>query len=223
MSSYYSKNLSAERLRKIYDLATPRVRQYLEAEYRFVVEQLSQKDHILELGCGYGRIVRELAQSVSRVHGIDSSFESLKAALDYLEECKNTEIACMDASNLAFADNSFDAIICIQNGISAFHVDPIRLIKESLRVVKTGGAAFFSSYAEQFWDDRLVWFEIQSRHGLLGEIDYKKTGNGKIVCKDGFTAITFSPDDFEKLMSKFKNHYEITIVDNLSVFCVVSV
>jgi 2-polyprenyl-6-hydroxyphenyl methylase/3-demethylubiquinone-9 3-methyltransferase len=44
----------------------------------------------------------------------------------------------------------------------------------------------------------LKWFELQSEVGLLGEIDYEKTKEGVIVCKDGFTATTVGPEDFSK-------------------------
>ncbi len=35
MGSYYAENLSAHRLKRVYDLAPPRVRQYLDAEAGF--------------------------------------------------------------------------------------------------------------------------------------------------------------------------------------------
>jgi 2-polyprenyl-6-hydroxyphenyl methylase/3-demethylubiquinone-9 3-methyltransferase len=39
-------------------------------------------------------------------------------------------------------------------------------------------------------DAGLEWFEIQSAHHLIGEIDYQAAGNEMIVCKDGFRATT---------------------------------
>ena len=82
----------------------------------------------------------------------------------------------------------FDLTICIQNGISAFRVDKQRLLAEAVRVTKSGGTVFFSSYSSRFWAARLEWFEIQAAHGLVGEIDYRATGDGVIICKDGFCA-----------------------------------
>ena len=48
----------------------------------------------------------------------------------------------------------------------------------------------FSSCTPQFLEHRLEWFEIQSAHHLIGEIDYQATANGTIVCRDGFRATT---------------------------------
>jgi 2-polyprenyl-6-hydroxyphenyl methylase/3-demethylubiquinone-9 3-methyltransferase len=111
-------------------------------------------------------------------------------ASEMMRDVPNCLLAGMDAVRLAFGDALFDLVICIQNGISAFKVDQEKLIREAVRVTRQGGRALFSSYAERFWDDRLEWFEIQARHGLIGEIDHDKTGRGIIVGKDGFRATT---------------------------------
>ena len=100
---------------------------------------------------------------------------------------------------MGFRDRTFDLTICIQNGICAFAVDQQQLFREAIRVTRSGGLVMFSSYTPQFWEHRLEWFEIQSAHQLIGEIDYQATGNGMIVCKDGFRATTADRATFEKL------------------------
>lgn len=150
--------------------------------------------------------------------GIDSSFSSLRSALNTISDLPGIYVACMDAARLAFPDNSFDKVICIQNGISAFQVDQRELIRESIRVARPGGIVFFSSYSEKFWDERLEWFRLQASAGLLGEIDMSKTGNGVITCKDGFKATTITPDDFRNLASEFDIKSEIVEVDDSSLF-----
>jgi 2-polyprenyl-6-hydroxyphenyl methylase/3-demethylubiquinone-9 3-methyltransferase len=132
----------------------------------------------------------------------------------------NCSLMQMDALQLDFPDNTFDLVVCIQNGISAFHVNQIDLVRESIRVTKSGGLALFSSYSGKFWDHRLNWFELQSQAGLLGEIDYEKTGNGVIVCKDGFTAATVGREQFKALTSAINNiDVNIVDIDESSIFC----
>jgi len=58
---YYSKKLSAERLKMCYEIAPPRIRQYLKAEVDFILNKIKPGDIVLELGCGYGRIIPCLA------------------------------------------------------------------------------------------------------------------------------------------------------------------
>jgi SAM-dependent methyltransferase len=73
----------------------------------------------------------------------------------------------MDASALALDDGVFDAVVCVQNGICAFGVDRVQLVREALRVARPGGLAMFSTYAEGFWSHRLdVCQQQQRRHRL---------------------------------------------------------
>ncbi len=108
----------------------------------------------------------------------------------------------MNANSLGLADNVCDVVLCIQNGISAFHVDQSTLLREVRRVTRSGGKILLSSYSEQFWSHRLEWFRLQAAHGLIGEIDEKATGGGVIVGKDGFHAATVTPEAFYALADK---------------------
>ncbi len=220
MLNYYSDKLSAERLKRCYELATPRVKQYLKAEIDFVCQKIRLGDRILELGCGYGRIIPQLVVKSSLITGIDTSYSSIKCghkAIRNIGHC-HCHLLVMNALQLGFPDQTFDRVICIQNGISAFHVDPRILIREAVRVTKPGGSTIFSSYTDEFWRFRLEWFELQAKAGLVGEIDYNKTRDGIIVCKDGFTATTVRPDDFKEYTKGIKGEIRIEEVDQSSIF-----
>ncbi len=222
MNNYYSSKLSAERLKKVYEIATPRIKQYLEAELNYVLDKINPTDAVLDLGCGYGRIFPPLAKKAKTVIGIDYSYSNLILGKEMFGSLSNCLFSRMNAVQLGFLDNIFDIVVCIQNGISAFHVNRLDLISESIRVVKPNGIVLFSSYSEKFWDHRLEWFQLQSNHGLLGKIDNEKTGNGKIVCKDGFTASTVGKEEFKKLTEEIKNiNVEIEEVDESSIFCTI--
>jgi 2-polyprenyl-6-hydroxyphenyl methylase/3-demethylubiquinone-9 3-methyltransferase len=218
---YYSNTLAAERLKRCYDLAPPRVRQYLQAEIDFVLDRICPRDVVLDLGCGYGRVIPQLAQKAGFVVGIDTSLSSLKFGVSFLRRVQNSLLLRMDAGRMSFFDGVFDAVVCIQNGISAFQVDPLRLVSESIRVARENGIVLFSTYSEKFWEHRLEWFRIQAVEGLLGEIDEQKTADGVIVCKDGFRATTFTPAQFIALTSKFHLDVNIVEVDESSLFCVI--
>ena len=219
MSDYYSEKLSAERLRLCYEIAPSRVRQYLEAEKNYVIAKINPGDMVLELGCGYGRIIAGLARKAELVIGIDNSLPTLLLGWKMLSKIPNCILLEMDATQLAFPDKLFDAVVCIQNGISAFQVNQRRLILESVRVTKPGGTVLFSSYSEKFWKPRLEWFRLQSEAGLLGEIDYEKTKDGVIVGKDGFTATTVSPEQFRDLTKGLNVKINIVEVDDSILFC----
>ncbi len=219
-TKYYAQKLSAECLRRVYEIAPPRVRRYLDAEIEHVISKIRPGDRLLELGCGYGRALQRLAPSAAIAAGIDNSLPSLLLACATLGH--SCPLYVMDAAKLGFPDGTFDLVACIQNGISAFKVEPLELMREAVRVTAPGGAVLFSSYSERFWDHRLQWFELQAAEGLLGEIDREQTRDGVIVCKDGFRATTFSPDDFRGLAARLNMHAEIEEIDGSSVFCEIS-
>jgi SAM-dependent methyltransferase len=219
MSGYYDDKLAAARLRRCYELASPRVRQYLRAELEYVLERLEAGDVVLELGCGYGRVLGPLASRSRVAVGVDTSFASLALAKGELAPYRNVNLIQADATSLSIHANVFDVVACIQNGISAFHVDPRELVAEAVRVAKPGAFVLFSSYADAFWEERLAWFEAQAAEGLLGEIDYDRTGDGVIKCRDGFTATTFGPEDFREIASSLGLEARVEEVDGSSVFC----
>ena len=219
MTGYYTQKLAAERLRQVYQIAPPRVQQYFEAEIEFVLSKIMQTDTVLELGCGYGRVIKRLMRQAKAVIGIDTSQESLRLAQAFLDHSTMVKLFAMNAIDLGFRDQQFDVVFCIQNGISAFQVDQRKLIQEAIRVTRQGGIVLFSSYSEQFWEERIYWFRLQAEHGLIGEIDEEETGNGVIVCKDGFRTMTFSASDFLNLTSGLGVEPIITEVDRSSLFC----
>jgi len=136
MDDYYLQKLSSQRLRKCYDVAPPRVRQYLEAEVRHVAHRISPSDIVLDLGCGYGRVMRDLAACARMVVGIDTSVASLDMARGFLSGTPNYRLAGMDGAELGFDDDFFDVVLCIQNGLSAFKRDQRTLVGECLRVAR---------------------------------------------------------------------------------------
>lgn len=223
MTHYYNDKLSALRLKRCYDIAPPRVQKYLKAEVDHVLQKIGSNNIVLELGCGYGRVLSQIASKAAIVLGIDNAYSNLILAKKVLKHFSNCFLLTMDAANLTFRSHMFDIVICIQNGISAFHIDKIELILESIRVTKANGYVIFSSYSDKFWEDRLEWFQLQSKYGLIGDIDYEKTQNGIISCKDGFTATTIGPEEFLSLTSNFHIKTKIVEVDNSSLFCEIKI
>ena len=223
MGSYYSEKLSGERLKLCYEVAPPGIRRYLQAEIEFVRRKVGPAGRVLELGCGYGRVLREIAAGAGLVVGIDTSLESLDAARRYLAGIGNVRVAAMDATEPGFAGAIFDVVACIQNGISAFGVDPRLLVQRAVAVTRSGGRVLFSSYAAVFWEERLSWFRVQAAHGLVGEIDEKRTGAGTIVCMDGFRATTFAPDELHELGRGLGTSVDIEVVADSAVFCEITV
>ena len=88
----------------------------------------------LELGCGEGRVVRDLQELGHTVTGIDSA-PALVAAARELDPGGMYLVA--DASALPFADGSFDLIVAY-NSLMDFDEMP-RAVSEAGRVLEAGG------------------------------------------------------------------------------------
>ncbi len=223
MIGYYAKKLHGKMLLHCYEIAPPRIQQYLNAEIDYLIKKIPHGSRILELGCGYGRVLKALGKASGSLFGIDISLANIEFARKFLKDKPDISLSVMNGLQLAFPDNAFDSVFCIQNGISAFHVDKKSLIAESIRVTRDEGMIFFSSYSAKIWPERLQWFGAQASAGLVGRIDPQKTYPGVIVCEDGFTATTVSHEELRDLVVGFPVDSEIEEVDRSSLFCALTV
>jgi ubiquinone/menaquinone biosynthesis C-methylase UbiE len=218
VTGYYDSNLAADRLRRVYEVAPARARQYLDAEISHALERIRPGDVVLDLGCGYGRVMPRWAARAALVVGVDTSLASLSLAHRMLEGRPNCLLVNADALTLPFRSAGLDVVACIQNGLSAFHVDRAALVREAVRVTKPGGTVLFSTYSPKFWDHRLEWFRLQSEAGLLGEIDPDRTGDGVIACKDGFTGTAVKAEALIALAKGLNADARLREVDESSLW-----
>ena len=218
--NYYAQGLHSEKLHQVYQTKIPEVLQYFDAEIEFIRGQMRGNEKVLELGAGYGRVMKKLAPHVGYIVGIDISRDTVDFGKKYLKDVSNTLLKVMDANKLDL-EEKFDVVLCLQNGLSAMKNEGRHLVDQALSVLSGGGKAYFSSYSPKFWAHRLAWFQEQAAKGLLGEIDLEKTKNGIIICKDGFMATTHTEEDFRKLGESTRHEYHVEEVDRSSVFLVI--
>jgi len=223
-NNYYSKNLNAKRLYEVYQTKYPQVRAYLESEILFVKNGLRNADHVLELGAGYGRIMKELASSCKTISGIDISEDTVAFGQEYLQEVNNAKLVVMDAHQIepAAFGMSFQAVLCLQNALSSMKVEPFSYVQKIITLLSPGGRAWISGYSSKFWPHRLAWFQEQAEKGLLGEIDTELTKEEVIVCKDGFRSITHSQEQLAEIGKSSGYPYEVREVSESSVFLVIT-
>lgn len=220
MYNHYKQSLNGSRLQKVYATENYRVKQYLAAEIDFVKNILTDDDEVLELGAGYGRIVKELAPHCLNIFGIDISPQNILFSHNYLKTIQNCRMFTMDVHNLKF-HKKFDVILCLQNGLSSMNISFKNDIQSILELLKEDGKVIFSTYSENFWKTRLAWFEEQSSIGLLSSIDYNNTGDGIIRCMDGFESTSHTLKSLKELGTLSGFNFSITEVDNSSLFLVI--
>ena len=222
--NYYVQNLHGLRLHEVYQTRHPQVKSYLNQEIAFVQNRLEGSETVLELGAGYGRIMKELAPYCRTILGIDISVDNIAFSEDYLQEAPNAKIILMDA-NLLKTDlfqMQFDTVLCLQNALSAMKAVPHALVKQIMELLPPGGRVFISTYSESFWSHRLAWFQEQAEKGLLGELDLAQCKEGVIVGKDGFRSYSHSAAELEDIGTGSGYPYEILEVAASALFLIIT-
>ena len=96
---------------------------------------------ILEIGCGVGRLIRNLADDCGEIHGVDISDEMIRLGQEWLAGIPHAHLHVAAESDLrAFASNSFDVVYSY--AVMQHLPDRIlfwRYLQEAFRVLKTGG------------------------------------------------------------------------------------
>ena len=137
-SSFYTLNLSEEEKNRLTVQA-----QRLYGGFEFIDSFLKKNISILDAGCGSGII----AEYVSRkngdgnVLGIDCEAEKIRDNLVKYKEIKNLKFEEGNIYKLNFPDAIYD--LCYTRFVLMHLKNPIKAIKEIIRVTKTGGTIVF--------------------------------------------------------------------------------
>jgi SAM-dependent methyltransferase len=105
--------------------------------------RVGRGSRVLEIGCGGSYLAPLLAMQGAEVVGCDISRRGLDVAQKIAQRVTNGDcpsFALTDATQLGFADGSFDAVC--GSGV-LHHLTPATARSEILRVLKPGGNAFF--------------------------------------------------------------------------------
>ena len=114
---------------------------------------LNPRAAVLDVGCGGGFLSNFLAEKGLAVTGLDLSKESLEVA-QIFDRSKSAKYVYGDAYLLPFADQSFEAVTCMD---FLEHVSkPDVVLKEIARVLKPGGSFFFHTFNRNW----LAWLLV---------------------------------------------------------------
>ncbi len=120
-------------------------------EYRRHIRELYPVEdghRILDIGCGLGHEVQELASLVGsdgRVVGVDNNAPLIAEARRRTEGSHTPlEFFVGDAGKLEFSDNAFD--LCRAERFLIFLEDPEKALAEMVRVVRPGGTVVISDF-----------------------------------------------------------------------------
>ena len=106
-------------------------------------------DHVLELGCGFGRSLPALSQAAARVSAVDISREMVETAR---RSCPatNVDFHVSSGEQLPFADASFDAVVCFATFDAMYQTDALLEIS---RVTRLEGRVLITGKNDNYHDD----------------------------------------------------------------------
>lgn len=108
---------------------------------------LRPADRVLELGCGVGRIGRELAPKIAHWQGADISANMLGVARERLAALPNVGLTELARSRLdGLADGAFTKAYCVAVFIHMDKEDFLLYLEELSRVLEPGGLLFFDTW-----------------------------------------------------------------------------
>ncbi len=108
---------------------------------------LQPDDRVLELGCGVGRIGRELAGRIAHWHGLDISERMIEVARDRLRDHANTQVDTLDRTRMdPIADGSIDKAYSVAVFIHMDKEDLFLYLQDLYRALRPGGRLYFDCW-----------------------------------------------------------------------------
>lgn len=115
--------------------------------------------NVLDVACGTGDMVIELAKRGCTVTGIDLSEEMLSIAR---QKTASANFQSADAEHLPFDDNTFDAVTCAFGVRNFVHLE--QGLSEMLRVLKPGGTMVILELATPDSAWARPFYQFYTRH-----------------------------------------------------------
>jgi methionine biosynthesis protein MetW len=139
------------------------------SQYGAIANQIPPKSKILDLGCGDGNVT-QLFLEKGEVIGVDISKEALKKAASLGIK---TKLYDLNKLPLSFGDESFDIVI-LTDTLEHF-IDPLNMLKESLRILANGGRVIITvpNFARLSNRLRMLWGDP------VDILHWEKYGDGK--------------------------------------------
>lgn len=107
---------------------------------------------ILEVGCGIGTDLVRFARGGARVTGIDLAERSIDLAeknFVFSGVSNRAHLQVANGEDLPFPAESFDVVYA--HGVLQYTADPVRMIAECRRVMRTDGVGIFMVYNRVSW------------------------------------------------------------------------
>lgn len=179
------------------------IQEFLDGEINFLKSYIKDKKDILEVGCGYGRLIKVLAPKSKKITGIDFSEPLLMRAKKNLSKTKNAKLLLMDGKKIDLPQNSYDYVLCLDSSFGNMPGIELRVIKQMKKICKKDGEIIISVFSQ---NAKKAQIQNYKRIGLKNI-----TNNGKAIhTAEGFYSRRFSKKDLKEIFASVGLKCKIT-------------
>ena len=193
----------------------PEFREWTKQDTVEIKKFLREDSIVLDVGCGWGREIKELAPFCKKIIGIDNDPNEIETAKSYLKDIPNVELFVQDAKKTLFPGEYFDIVISVGNTFGNLGDDKEAVLQEMERLIKKDGKILLSVYSKGANSKRATAYES------IG-LKIKTIENGKIIFEDGLVSEEFSKDELKEIFEKFQLKVRFIDIANIAVLCIVS-
>lgn len=185
---------------KIHKNLTPEIKGYLLLEEKQILSCINSQDAVLNVGCGYGRILNLLKTNCVKIIGIDSSEDCIKRCKEKFKNLRNISVSKIDIGNTNFESDYFDKIILDFNFLGNIQKSRVeKNLREIKRILKTKGKILGSVYSEKALEQQIKLYENCGFNILNFSKDYVSYKVGGSV----FKIKRFEKTEIKNLLRKF--------------------
>jgi len=129
-------------------------RELFAAEKGYLKEHISSASKVLEVGCGKGRSMEDIANSTPYIYGIDNDVVAVSGARELFGNCSSVSVLLADGKDIPFKDSFFDYVVSMTTPAN-FGDDKYEVYGEMRRVLKDDGEMIMSVFNEDAFSDRI--------------------------------------------------------------------
>ncbi len=192
--------------------AHPLIKDWLNKEEEYLKKHVKKGSTVLDVGCGFGRNMRAIADIAGKIIGIDNDAALFDEIKQNLADLKNIGVLLGDATELPFKNGTFDYVVCMGNTFGNLGDSKLKALSEMKRVAKKDGKIIISVYSENALDVRLREYK------KIG-VKIKKVENGTVYTEDGLILEQFDKKRLTELFSSIGLKAKIVELNPLSYLC----